>query len=345
MTERQDKRNIVVLMGGMSSEHEVSLMSGAKVVEALDRARFNITPVTIEKNGDWAFPGAPAVSIYDALPRLKAAAPDCMFLALHGEYGEDGRIQGLLDLLDLPYTSSGCAASALCMDKVRSKAVVAEQDIRIAAHVALDAATWAEDPSAVIDAVRDGLGFPCVVKPSCLGSSVGIRIPDNEFKLREAIELAIKAGGDVLIEEFISGREVTCAVLDATPGNPPRPLPLTEIRPKEGRYFDYHCKYTPGASEEVTPAGLDPETTELVQDIAAQVHVILGCRIWSRSDFIIDEDGPVWLEVNTIPGLTQTSLFPQAAKAAGIEYAHLMEIFVDAAIQDHAKRKALRNGD
>jgi D-alanine-D-alanine ligase len=337
MPAEQCKLRIFLLMGGMSSEHDVSLMSGRKALAALDPARFDVTPVTIGRDGRWAFPDGAALPIFDAVPRLAGA--DCVFLALHGEYGEDGRLQGLLDLLDLPYTSSGCAASALAMDKVRSKAVVSAQGIRVAGHVALNRPTWAVSVDDVVSTVSDNLGYPCVVKPAALGSSVGMAIPENEQALREALNAAFAHAEDVMIEEFVTGTEVTCAVLEAEPGGLIRPLPVTEIRPKEGAYFDYHCKYTAGATEEITPAEISPELTEAVQEMAAHVHQILGLGIWSRSDFIIDGEGPVWLEVNTIPGLTETSLFPQAAAAAGIGYGELLGMFIDAAVLRHRRER------
>ncbi len=333
------KTRVLVLMGGMSSEHEVSLMSGGKVVAALDRNRYDVTPVTILKTGEWQFPDGAPVSVFEALPQLRARHIDCVFLALHGEYGEDGRIQGFLDVLGLPYTTSGCAASALSMDKMRSKAVVSSQGVCVAGHVALSRDAWRVSRDSIVQTVEKDLGYPCVVKPGRLGSSVGVHIPQDRDALCAAVARSLEVDEDVLVEEFIRGVEVTCAVLEAEPGGPIRALPVTEIRPKEGAYFDYHCKYTPGATAEITPAEIEESMTERVQEAAAHVHQILGCSIWSRSDFIIDARGPVWLEVNTIPGLTETSLFPQAAAAAGIPYARLLGIFVEAALQRHARGK------
>jgi D-alanine-D-alanine ligase len=334
-----DKKQVAVLMGGMSSEHEVSLVSGRGVVAALDRDKYEVTPVVISRENTWAFADEAPLSVFEAIARIGTLKPDCVFLALHGEYGEDGRIQGLLDWLGLPYTGTACAASALTMDKIRSKVVVSSQGIRVAGHIALTRATWQADAHAIISSVEKDLGFPCVVKPSELGSSVGIEIVQNLFELQNAIDKVLDAADDIMIEEFIKGTEVTCGILERQRGGFLQPLPLTEIRPKEGSYFDYHCKYTPGATDEITPAEIDPHLTDQVMEVAAHVHEVLECRLWSRSDFIIDEKGPVWLEVNTIPGLTPTSLYPQAAAAIGIAYGELMGIFVDATIRDFAQRK------
>ncbi|MCC6142191.1 MAG: D-alanine--D-alanine ligase [Candidatus Hydrogenedentes bacterium] len=334
-----DKKHVVVLMGGMSSEHDVSVVSGRGVANALDRTKYEVTPVLISRENRWSFGEEAPLPVFEAIARLGALQPDCVFLTLHGEYGEDGRIQGLLDWLGLPYTGTGCAASGLTMDKIRSKVVVSSQGIRVAGHIALTRATWEADAQAILSAVDKDLGFPCVVKPSELGSSVGIEIVRNLVDLQDGIDKVLHAADDIMIEEFISGREVTCGVLEQERGGVLRPLPITEIRPKEGTFFDYHCKYTPGATEEITPADLDPHIADQVMEIAAHVHEVLECRLWSRSDFIIDEKGPVWLEVNTIPGLTPTSLYPQAAAAIGIGYSELMGIFVDATMREFSQRK------
>lgn len=330
-----DPITVAVLMGGKSSEHEVSLNSGQGVAEALKDSPYAPLPIVIGKDGRWAFPGEEAVSVFDAIPRLRDQHVGCVFIALHGAFGEDGRIQGLLDTLDLPYTGSGCAASALAMDKVRCKAVVGGQGIRVAGHLALDRATYGADPEAVLKAAVDNVGFPCIVKTARGGSSVGIQVPASADVFFEALEAAFAHDDYLLVEQFITGREVTCAVLDASANGLIQPLPLTEIRPKEaGKFWDYAAKYTPGATEEITPAQLDPQVTMQVQDMALHVHEIVGCRGWSRSDFIIDDQGPVWLEVNTVPGLTKTSLYPQAAAAAGISYTEMVRLFVEKALRD-----------
>lgn len=330
-----DPITVAVLMGGKSNEHDVSLNSGKGVTKALEGSPYQALPIVIGRDGHWAFPGKEPVSVFDAIPRLRDCNVGCVFIALHGAFGEDGRIQGMLDTLDVPYTGSGCAASALAMDKVRCKAVVGGQGIRVAGHLALDRATFNADPEAVLKAVVDGVGFPCIIKAARGGSSVGIQVPDSANDFARAIEAAFEHDDYLLVEEFVSGREVTCAVLDASPNGMIQPLPLTEIRPKEtGRFWDYEAKYTPGATEEITPAQLDPQTTMQVQDMALHVHEIVGCRGWSRSDFILADDGPVWLEVNTVPGLTETSLYPQAAAAAGISYEAMVRMFIEKALRD-----------
>ena len=328
-----NKKHVVVLMGGVSSEHEVSIASGRGVVQNLDRTKYAVTPVTISLDGTWEFPDKPAMSIFEAVAYLERLAPDCVFIALHGPFGEDGRIQGMLDLLHIAYTSSGCAASALAIDKFCSKAVVRDAGVRVAGHAALEQRAWQCDPDGALARIEAELGFPCVVKSPCQGSSLGMAIPRSAEAFRETIEDIFQFGPLAMVERFISGTEVTCAVLDIQPGHEPTALPLTEIRPVASTFFDYRAKYTPGASQEITPAEIAPEVTAEVQKMAVRAHRVLGCAIWSRNDFIIGKDGPVWLEVNTIPGMTPTSLYPQAAAAVGISYAELVGLFVEAAIE------------
>jgi len=332
-----DKVHVAVLMGGMSSEHEVSLVSGRNVSERLDRNAFDVTPVTISRKGLWSFPGSDPIDIFDAVRELKRRHVDCAFIALHGAYGEDGRIQGMLDLLGIPYTSSGCASSGLAMDKRRSKAVAAQAGVPVAAHCTVSAARWREDPSGVLEEIRVTLGFPCVIKSPCEGSSVGLAIPRKAEAFAESMSEVLSYGSLVMVEKYIQGTEVTCAVLDEFPGQRPVALPVTEICPITSDFFDYHAKYTAGASEEITPARISPELTQMVQKWAIEAHEAIGCAIWSRSDFIIGPDGPVWLEVNTTPGMTPTSLYPQAAAAAGISYSELVGRFVMAALARKGK--------
>jgi len=328
-----EKQHIAVLKGGPSLEHDVSMRSGQGVEEALDRQVYAVTPVVISREGLWSFDGSPPMPLAAAAGQFEARGIDVAFLALHGTFGEDGRVQGLLDLLGVPYTGSGCAASALAMDKVRCKAVVEAQGLRVAGHVALDRPTWAVSAETVRRTVADDLGFPCVVKPSAQGSSFGVTIVQDAAGFDAAMEAAFDAGDYVMVEQHVAGRELTCAVLDADAGGRLRPLPITEIRPKSGAFFDFEAKYTAGACEEITPAHLDPATAEQVSEMAAHAHEIVGCAGWSRSDFMLGPDGPVWIEINTIPGLTPTSLFPQAVAAVGISYGEMVTLLVEDALR------------
>lgn len=330
------KMKVAVLMGGMSSEHEVSLRSGAMVAGNLDRTAYEAIPVIINPEGRWKILNDRPCGIVEALARMQELELDCVFLALHGPNGEDGRIQGLFDTLGIPYTGSGCAASALAIDKIRSKAVAAHAGVPVARDLVVTRAEWDADHETILKRVHTELGFPCVLKSPCQGSSLGMAIPREVREFRDALLNVLAFDDTVLIEEYLKGLEVTCSVLDATPGAPPQALPVTEIRPVTSAYFDYGAKYTPGACEEITPARIEPEVTALVQDIAVRVHKAIGCRGLSRSDMILVNERPVWFEVNTIPGMTETSLFPQAAAAAGIEFPDLLDCLIRGAIKQRS---------
>lgn len=332
------RRRIAVLMGGMSSEHEVSLRSGAGVVDALRGKGHEVLPVTIGKDGLWAFGEAGPLPFPDAVSRLAALRPDCVFIALHGGPGEDGRIQGLLDLMGLPYTTSGSLANALAMDKIRAKAIVAAAGVRVARQVVMDAAAWRRDRDGLLARLRSDIGTPCVIKAPCQGSSCGMTINNDDAALAADVDAIMAVEGRILAEEYIRGTEVTCGVLDVAPGAAPRALPVTEICPRRSAFFDYNEKYAADGAEEITPARIPEETARMVGETAVLVHQVIGCAIWSRSDFMIGPQGPVWIEVNTVPGLTPTSLFPQAAAAVGISYADLMELFVESAMRASQSR-------
>ena len=332
-------RRIAVLMGGMSSEHEVSLRSGAGVVDALRGKGHEILPVTIGKDGLWDFGDLSPLFFSDAVSRLAALRPDCVFVALHGGPGEDGRIQGLLDLMGLPYTTSGSMANALAMDKIRAKAIVAAAGVRVARQVVFDATAWRQDRAGLLARLRSEIGVPCVIKAPCQGSSCGMTINNDDAALAADVDAIMGVEGRILVEEYIRGTEVTCGVLDVVPGAPPRALPITEICPRKSAFFDYNEKYAADGAEEITPARIPEETARMVGEMAVLAHQVIGCAIWSRSDFMIGPQGPVWIEVNTVPGLTATSLFPQAAAAVGICYADLMELFVESAIRASQARQ------
>lgn len=319
-------------MGGTSSEHEVSLKSGAMVSGNLDRSRYDILQVVITRDGLWKFPGEALMDIYAALPRLRDLSVECVFIALHGPFGEDGRLQGMFDALGIPYTGSGCAASALAMDKIHSKAVARQAGVRVADQFLLTRAEWDAAPAAVLERVSREFGYPCLIKSPCQGSSIGMAIPKDESHFKKSLLDVFMYGDLVMIERFINGTEVTCAVLDVDPGKPPRALPVTEIRPVDSEFFDYHAKYTPGACNEITPARISEEATRKVQAVAERIHTVIGCKGFSRSDMILDGDDPVWIEVNTIPGMTETSLYPQAAAAAGIAFPKLLTMFIEEAM-------------
>ena len=326
------KTRVAVLMGGISSEHDVSLKTGAMVSGSFDKDRYEIVQVVITRDGRWKFPGESQRSIAEAAAYLKEIGVDCVFLALHGAFGEDGRFQGMFDLLGIPYVGSGCAASAIAIDKVRCKALVEQTGVRVARHVMLTRDEWEADAASALRKVQDGIGIPCVAKQPREGSSLGMGIFRDAKAFEDGILDVFGPVDEVMVEQFLPGTEVTCGVLDIDPAQPPRALPVTEIRPVSSTFFDYTAKYTVGACDEITPAEVSEEATRRVQEVALRVHETVGCWGLSRSDMILDGDEPVWIEVNTLPGMTETSLYPQAAAAIGIPFPELIERFVDAAI-------------
>jgi D-alanine--D-alanine ligase len=311
-------------MGGQSSEHEISLASGRMILGALDKNKYRVLPVTISKKGEWQFgleKTAPKLKIGDALEELLRRKVDCVFIALHGPFGEDGRIQAILELTGIPYTGSGVLASAMAMDKAATKKILAGAGILLPGHVVLK-----EDYR---PAELKNIKLPVVVKPLGQGSSVGISIVKKNKDLLRALQESFRFEPRAMVEEFIRGREITAAVL----GNKkPVALPLIEIRPRVSSFFDYRAKYEAGGSDEICPAPVSRILTKKIQAMALKAHRILDCRGVTRSDFILEGNKPYFLEINTIPGMTRTSLVPQAAKKAGMPFPALLDELIKLAI-------------
>lgn len=317
---------IAILCGGPSAEHDVSLTSAARVHDTL-KPRGDVLRVTVNRTGTrWNIDDAGHYTTADALAYLKRRGA-IAFIAMHGTFGEDGTVQRLLDDAGVPYTGSGPEASALAMDKVRAAEMFAACGLHVPRAVPWTI-TSPSGSTAFRDAIIASLTFPVILKPSDLGSSVGIAIADDATELDAAIAVAAEESPNLVAQEFLRGRELTCAILDS--GDAPTALPITEIVPLESAFFDFSAKYAPGASHEITPANLSESITTTVQAAAITAHTSLGCRGMSRSDFILVGDTPYILETNTIPGLTPTSLLPQAAAAAGIDFATLLDRIIAA---------------
>lgn len=333
-----------VLMGGTSSEHDVSLCTGLNVLDALS-ADLRGVPIYLDREGEWHFGHRPAMPTLGAdsavaqpvpapapaaagvLERLRARTDvDLVFIALHGPGGEDGSVQGLCTVAGIPFTGSGVLASALAMDKALSKRLFRSADLPVAPHVVVRPGD-ADD----LGSAAEAIGLPCVVKPVAGGSSFATTVVRAAEDLPGAVRAAL-ATGPAMVEAFLEGVEVTCGVLGGG-SEAPLALPVTEIAPPAEGFFDFQAKYTVGGCEEITPARIDAATTRRVQDYALRAHSLLGCEGCSRSDFIVTEAGPVLLELNTIPGMTATSLLPQGAAAAGIEFPVLVERLVRAAMR------------
>ena len=335
---------IVVLAGGLSTERNVSLSSGARVCEALrERGHqavlvdaflgledyeypvsvlFDYPPETGSTKVDAQAPDLKAVrasrkwqgpSLLGKGVLAACQLADIVFIALHGECGEDGRIQATFDLLGIPYTGSGYRGAAIAMDKGLTKELMEVHGIRTPKWKRV---TYGPED---IPELVEGTDVPCVVKIPRGGSSIGVTIARDKRELARALENTLSMDDTVIIEEFIQGKECTCAVLED------RALPSVEIVPQTG-YYDYQNKYQPGATLELCPARVSPEVEAEMGRMALEVHRMLGLRTYSRSDFIVTEDGLVYcLEVNTLPGMTPTSLVPQEAAAVGITYGELCE--------------------
>lgn len=344
-TMAKQKIKVMVLMGGPSAEHEVSLATGAEILRHLDPKKYLVGQVTITKTGAWLLPKGVAVkSLHvpraDSTPVIPteagdmAGTADVVFVALHGKYGEDGTVQGMLESLGVPYTGSGVLASALGMDKPRSLALFRAAGLRVPDFQVMEKSeSAARREQAMRRAVRR-LGLPLVVKPADAGSSVGVAIVRKKSALAAAAAAAFRHADEIMIQKFVAGREMTCGVLERADGSL-LPLPPIEIVPKKGEFYDYASKYADGGSDHIIPPpGVSTKKIREMQDAAMQAHRVTGCRGMSRTDFIMDKKGMLHiLEINTIPGMTPTSLLPQAAAAMGITFPRLLDMLVESALQ------------
>jgi D-alanine-D-alanine ligase len=349
----QDKLRVAVVMGGISSEHEVSINSGRNVSNTLPRERFEVKPVVITLEGRWLlypgrlaegeeFSGMPGgvepVDAGEALSHLVREKVDCVFIALHGPGGEDGTLQGFFETAGIPYTGSGVLGNAVGMDKIIAKQVMFQVGIPTAPFVSAGSEELQRDLHGFIRAVEEKLGYPCVAKVANQGSSQNLGIAGDRSELESWLRKIADAGDYALVEEYLRGQELTCAVIEKPGGSGPLALPPTELVPLTSSFFDYHAKYTPGATDEITPARISPEVTARVQDLALRTHRALRCGGMTRTDMIRRGDDLFVLEINTIPGMTDTSLVPQAAAVAGISFSELLEMQVLWAIEKRGRR-------
>lgn len=327
---------IAVLHGGPSSEHDISVWSSRGVVSALRGLGHEVLPVYVDKAGQWHLGNrdsdagdlvAQPLPILAATQRLQSLLPDVAFMGFHGTYGEDGRIQALLDLAGIRYTASRVLASALAMDKPTARRVFAAAGLPVADAVELPCEGLQELAAARLaaSALQDKLGLPVVVKVPAGGSSVGVAIARDTDSLIATLQQLSAGVQHLLCEQYIAGTEVTCGVLQRPDGSL-ETLPVVEIVPKSAAFFDYEAKYQAGGSDEIVPARISAEWTAQVQDYGRRAHLALGCRGVSRTDMIIRPDGAIFLlETNTLPGLTPASLLPKAAAAAGYTYPQLLQ--------------------
>ncbi|QDS34138.1 D-alanine--D-alanine ligase [Brevibacillus brevis] len=297
---------IGVIMGGISSEREVSLKTGQEMINHLDPSRYEAVPIVVTQRAD-------------LITQVQQAGIDFALLALHGQYGEDGTVQGALETLGIPYTGSGVLASSLCMNKQLSKMLLKEAGIQTPAGL-----YWKDvyDPQAV-----EQLGYPVIVKPNTGGSSIGVQLVHNEKELLSAVQEASDLDQGILIEPYLKGTELTCAILDG------EVLPIIGIRSAHSEWFDYRAKYEDGGAEEKV-IELPPDTQQRVREAALASYRLLQCKVYARVDMILCQDMPYVLEVNTLPGMTANSLFPKSAAAAGMTFTQLLDRIIEISLHE-----------
>lgn len=302
---------VAVVMGGPSAEREVSLNTGTAIANALREYGYtNVVEIDLDPRNFGK--------------QLAESKAEVVFNAVHGLYGEDGRLQTLLEIREMPYTGSGMIASVSCMDKVITKRMLRDAGISTPACLIVN-----KKESGIKEKIMQRFSLPVVIKPASQGSSIGVEIVKEEKQLDEALANAFKYSRDILVEEFIGGKELTVSMMQKD--GEVVALPVIHIAPHSGTY-DYHSKYTKGATEYICPADLDEETTKKVQEISKQAYEVLGCSGVARADVMLDEEGNGYvLEINTVPGMTATSLVPKAAAAAGISFPELCNIILQSA--------------
>jgi D-alanine-D-alanine ligase len=362
------KLRVGVLFGGRSGEHEISLVSATSVMNALDKTKYDIVPIGITKEGRWLTGGEPMqllqaraeeieVSKPDGLPDTsrdlvtsrmelvpgteRAGIPyvDVIFPVLHGPYGEDGTVQGLLELAGIPYVGAGVLGSALAMDKAAAKHIFRARGLPCTDYVLVMRWEWERNPDNVLERVESRIGYPCFVKPVNLGSSVGVSKVHEAAGLPAALDLAAQYDRRLLVERAINAREIECSVL----GNDhPIASVLGEIVPKR-EFYDYIAKYRDDSTDLIIPADLPEEKTAEIQDLAVQAFLALDCAGMARADFFLcrDTEQAYLNELNTIPGFTSVSMYPKLWEASGLPYAKLLDRLIELALDRYEDRRRM----
>ncbi|PIR93129.1 D-alanine--D-alanine ligase A [Candidatus Falkowbacteria bacterium CG10_big_fil_rev_8_21_14_0_10_43_10] len=357
------KKRICLLFGGKSGEHEVSLQSAKSIYEALDKEKYEVLLVGIDKQGKWRL-GNSANYLLNAdsgdytqtklnTEAMQAIVPvsdnnttslisqsngremgkvDIVLPAVHGPYGEDGKLQGMLDMLGVPYVFSGTLASALAMNKAKTKLIAKSIGLTVAEDIVLE-----KDNEYNINNIINKLSLPIVVKPNELGSSVGTTIVNSAQELKAGIKEGFKYDHTLILEQFIKGRELTVPIMG---NNSPKALPVIEIIPKVSGWFDYRAKYAVGGSDEICPADIPGDIKSKIQEMSVKIFKAVGCADLARADFIWSkENGELYfLEINTIPGLTKNSLTPKAAKVAGMSFSEFLDKLIKLAEKRYNKK-------
>ena len=334
------RTRVAVLLGGRSSEHEISLASARSVLENLDPARYDVAQLAIGRDGHWELEsGSDNGSVAETLPVPVKHAPaklgevDVVFPVLHGPFGEDGTVQGLLELAGVPYVGAGVLGSALAMDKDVFKAVMRDRGVPVTRNITLRQGQAPENP----------FGYPAFVKPARLGSSVGISKVRSADELAAAVEVAFRHDEKVLVEEFVDGIEVECGVLGNDEPLASLPGEIVSHGFDGADWYDYSAKYDEGGMDLIVPPHLDQKTIERVQELAVRAFVGGECEGMARVDFFVRPDGEVVLnELNTIPGFTATSVYAKLFEASGLPYPELVDRLVQLAVERHERRSRLQ---
>jgi D-alanine-D-alanine ligase len=370
--ERRRKVRVAVVFGGRSGEHEVSLVSAASVMQAMDRERYEVFPIGITRSGRWLTNGEPMLALQsgqadgpapaepatpqgerapavaagsrELVPGTREAgfpAVDVVFPVLHGPYGEDGTIQGLLEMAGIPYVGAGVLGSALGMDKVAMKDVFVAHGLPVVDHVALLARDWRARPAEWVAQVEERLGYPCFVKPANLGSSVGVTKAHDRQELVRGLDEAAQYDRRLLVERGVNAREIEVSVLG---NDEPQASVPGEVVPCN-EFYDYAAKYLDGESQLLIPAPIPDDLRRQAQELALQAFVALDCAGMARVDFLLCRDtGRLYInELNTIPGFTPISMYPKLWEASGLPYPKLIDRLIELAMERFEERRRLRN--
>ncbi|MDP1689050.1 MAG: D-alanine--D-alanine ligase [bacterium] len=333
------KSKVAILMGGPSSEHEVSIKSGLNVLKNLDSKKYNAIPIFIDTRGYWLFPGKKEHPLGEpeAILNLERLGVKAVVIALHGEYGEDGGVQSVLQAAKIPFTGSRSNQSALAMHKVLAGNALSQSGLLIPETFEIKQRDWKKKPQEILKSIYNNFGTNVVVKPTNRGSSVGVSVVSivrgNLLPLQTAIEHAFSISRHVIAQQYIKGREVTCGVMDIT-GHAEALLP-TEIIPLGSIFFDFKAKYGGNSKEVTPPKKMSLTVIKKIEAIAITAHNALGLKGVTRTDMIVSNSNKIYvLEVNTIPGLTDTSLIPQQAQACGITFPKLLDLMIVDAVHE-----------
>jgi len=355
------KIRVAVLFGGRSGEHEISLASAASIMENIDRSKYEVIPVGITKEGRWLLDGDPmqalrsghsadsrepallctgspdgSAAIAPAQGKNARLAVDVVFPVLHGPFGEDGTVQGLLEMANVPYVGAGVMASSVGMDKAIMKALFKERGLPIVRYTVLARRDWERDPEGCLDRIEETIGYPCFAKPANLGSSVGISKASDRAELAKALADAARYDRKLVVEEGIRCREIECSVLgneEPIASVPGEIIPCNE-------FYDYRAKYIDEGSQLLIPAPIPPETAEKVRELAVEAFRAIDCAGMARVDFFLENGtGKVYLnEINTIPGFTKISMYPKLWEASGIPYPQLIDRLIQLALERYADK-------